>query len=59
MLLNFKAVGVDTIFVRKIKDFEPQVKTWILELSKNCPYSNNNPKLWRISKVVALLKPIN
>lgn len=54
---NGKAAGIDDICVEQVKHFGTVAKEWILSLFNNCRESFQIPKLWRKSKVVALLKP--
>ena len=52
-----KAAGLDGITNEIIKNFGPNTMTWLLTLLNNCAASCTIPKIWRKSRVVALLKP--
>ncbi|CAG9114277.1 unnamed protein product [Plutella xylostella] len=52
-----KAAGVDDITVEQLKNLGPATISWLLKLFNNCLSSAKIPKLWRKSKIVALLKP--
>lgn len=43
--------------VEQIKHFGPDTKEWLLQLFNHCRENFRIPKLWKKSKVVALLKP--
>lgn len=52
-----KAIGLDNIFTEEIKQFGPLTRKWVLELMNNCMLTRNIPKIWRKTKIIALLKP--
>lgn len=54
---NGKAAGEDDICTEQIKHFGDETRKWILKLFDFCKMHYLIPKLWRKSKVVALLKP--
>ena len=56
-LKNGKTAGLDGITTELIKHFGERTRSWILDLMNNCVASSSIPKAWRITKVVALLKP--
>lgn len=52
-----KAAGLDNIFVEQIRNFGPKAKRWILALYNEIRNRKNIPKMWRKTKIIALLKP--
>ncbi|KAL4100859.1 hypothetical protein QTP88_020888 [Uroleucon formosanum] len=52
-----KAAGLDNIFVEQIRNFGPKAKRWILALYNEIRNRKNIPKIWRKTKIIALLKP--
>ena len=52
-----KAAGIDGITTEMIQHFGPNAKTWILAMMNNCVATCSIPKVWRKSRVIALLKP--
>ena len=54
---NNKAAGLDDILCEQIKQLRPGALNWHLKMFNECLGTNNIPKLWRKSKVIALLKP--
>ena len=56
-LKNGKACGLDDISVEQIKQFGPGAKEWLLQFFNNCMSSLKIPKIWRQTRVLALLKP--
>ena len=54
---NNKAAGLDDILCEQIKQLRPGALNWLLKMFNECLGTNNIPKLWRKSKVIALLKP--
>ena len=52
-----KAAGLDDILCEQIKHFGSAALQWLLDMFNECMRTNSFPKLWRKSKVVALLKP--
>jgi len=51
-----KAAGLDNIFVKQICHFGPKAKLWILVLCNEIINRKNIPKIWRKTKIIALLK---
>lgn len=56
-LKNGKAIGLDNMFTEEIKHFGPLTLNLVLELMNNCMMTRNIPKIWRKTKIIALLKP--
>ena len=54
---NNKAAGLDDILCEQIKHLRSAALQWLLEVLNECMRTNNIPKIWRKSRVVALLKP--
>eukprot|EP00057_Strongylocentrotus_purpuratus_P019440 XP_011673914.1 PREDICTED: uncharacterized protein LOC105442933 [Strongylocentrotus purpuratus] len=54
---NNKAAELDDILCKQIKQLRPGALNWLLKMFNECLGTNNIPKLWRKSKVIALLKP--
>ena len=52
-----KAAGLDGITTEMIQHFGTKAKQWILALINKCAATCTVPKMWRKSRVVALLKP--
>lgn len=43
--------------IEQIKKFGPTTLKWLLELYNNCLRQNRIPKIWRKTKIIAILKP--
>lgn len=56
-LKNGKSAGLDNMYTEQIQHFGPAAKQWLLKLFNNVRSTLRLPKIWRKSKVVALLKP--
>ena len=56
-LKNGKAIGLDNIFTEDIKHFGPLMRKWILQLMNRCMLTKTIPKIWRKTRIIALLKP--
>ena len=54
---NNKPTGLDDILCEKIKHLGSAALQWLLDMSNECMRTNSIPKIWRKSRVVALLKP--
>lgn len=52
-----KSAGLDDIRTEQIKQFGPKTRVWLLNFMNKCVEDLQIPKLWRKSRVVALLKP--
>lgn len=52
-----KAAGLGDIRTEQIKQFGPHTRAWLVQLMNKCINDLQIPKLWRKSRVVALLKP--
>lgn len=51
-----KAAGIDGVLPEFLKNLGPKSTKWIATLATNIVNSNNIPKIWRKSKVIAILK---
>lgn len=56
-LKNKKAPGLDDVCTEQIKYFGPIAKKWLLDFFNNVTNTEQIPKIWRKSKIIALLKP--
>ncbi|XP_072022738.1 uncharacterized protein [Amphiura filiformis] len=56
-LKNGKACGLDDVSVEQMKHFGPRTKEWLLQFFNECMRSHKIPKIWRRTRVIALLKP--
>ncbi len=54
---NGKAAGLDDMLCEQIKHFGIKARTWLLQMMNNTVKNNKFPKLWRKSRVIAILKP--
>lgn len=54
---NGKAAGLDDLCIEQIKHFGEKTKLWLVNMFNRCRETYCLPKLWRKSKVIALLKP--
>ncbi|KAI5739816.1 hypothetical protein M8J77_023748 [Diaphorina citri] len=52
-----KAAGLDDIRTEQIKHLGPLTIIWLVRFLNNCVIKPQIPKIWRKTKVVALLKP--
>ena len=53
---NNQASGLDDILCEQIKHLGPKATVWLNEMINNSLASKKFPKLWRKSKVIAILK---
>ncbi|KAL4092417.1 hypothetical protein QTP88_026918 [Uroleucon formosanum] len=56
-LKNGKAAGRDDMCTEQIRHFGNRTKRWLLDLFNNIRDTLKLPKVWRKSKIIALLKP--
>ena len=56
-LKNGQAISFDAIFTEELKHFGQQAKKCLLELFNRSVETNRILKIWRKSRVIALLKP--
>jgi hypothetical protein len=56
-LKNNKAAGIDNMLVEQIKHFGIKTRKWILDMLNECLKTNSMPKIWRQSRIIAILKP--
>lgn len=54
---NIKATGTDGVLPEFLKNLGPRGIRWIARLVNNIVNSNNIPKSWHESKIIAILKP--
>jgi len=52
-----KATKLDNIFIKQIRHFGSKAKNWILALYNEIRNRKNIPRIWRKTKIIALLKP--
>ena len=56
-LKNNKAAGLDDMVCEEIKHFGEATLRWLLQMMNSILKTHTFPKLWRKSKVIAILKP--
>ena len=56
-LKNNKATGLDDMLCEQIKHFGEATLRWLLQMMNSILKTQKFPKLWRKSKVIAILKP--
>ena len=56
-LKNKKAVGIDDVLVEQLKNLGPRAHRWLHSMLNVCFTENHIPKVWRQSKIIAILKP--
>ena len=56
-LKNNTAAGIDDILVEKLKNLGPKAHKWLHTMLNICFIVNKIPKIWRQSKIIAILKP--
>ena len=54
---NNKAAGLDDMLCEQIKHFGEATFRWLLQMMNSILKTQKFPKLWRKSKVIAILKP--
>ena len=52
-----KAACIDNVLVERIKNLGPRAHKWLQTMLSKCFTENKIPKLWRQSKIIAILKP--
>ena len=52
-----KAAGIDDVLMEQLKNLGPRAHRWLQTMLSKCLTENKIPKLWRQSKIVAILKP--
>ena len=57
ILKNNKAADFNDMISEQIKHLGPKAMVWLNEMMNNILVSKRFPKLWRKSKVIAILKP--
>ena len=56
-LKNNKAAGIADILVEQLKNLGPKAHKWLHTMLNTCFIENKIPKIWRQSKIIAILKP--
>jgi len=56
-LKNKKAAGIDDVLVEQLKNLGPRAHRWLHSMLNVCFTENRIPKVWRQSKIIAILKP--
>ena len=54
---NKKAAGIDDVLVEQLKKLGPRAHRWLYSMLNVCFTENRIPKVWRQSKIIAILKP--
>ena len=57
LMKNNKTAGLDGMLCEQIKHLGPKAMVWLKEMMNNILVSKKILKLWRKSKVIAILKP--
>ena len=57
LALKYKAAGRDDVLVEQPKNLGPRAHKWLLTMLSKYLTENKIPKLWRQSKIIAILKP--
>ena len=52
-----KAAGIDDVLVEQLKNLGPRAHRWLHSMLNVCFTENRIPKVWRHSKLIAILKP--
>ena len=56
-LKNNKAAGIYDILMVQLKNLGPKAHKWLHTMLNTCFIENKIPKIWRQSKIIAILKP--
>ena len=56
-LKNNKAAGSEDVLVEQLKHLGQKVNKWLHTMLNVCFTGNKFPKIWRQSKIIAILKP--
>ena len=56
-LENNKAAGIDDILVEQLKHLIPRTRNWLHSMLNTCFTKNKISKVWRQSRIIAILKP--
>ena len=56
-LKNNKAAGIDDVLVEQLKNLGPKTHKWLLAMLIQRLDSEQDPTIWRKSKIIAILKP--
>ena len=56
-LKNNKIAGIDYVLVEQLKHLGPKDNKWLHAMLNVCFTGNKVPKIWRQSKIIAILKP--
>ena len=52
-----KAACIDDVLVEQLNNIGPRAHKWLQTMLSRCLTENKIPKLWRQSKIIAILKP--
>ena len=55
-LKNNKAAGIDDVLVEQLKHLGPIAHRWLYSMLNTCFTENKIPKVWRQSRIIAILK---
>ena len=56
-LKNNKAAGIDDVLVVQLKHLGPRAPRWLHSMLTTCFTENKIPKVWRESRIIAILNP--
>ena len=56
-LMYNKAADIDDVLVEQLKKLVSKAHKWLQTMLSKCRTENKIPKLWRQSKIIAILKP--
>ena len=56
-LKNNKAAGIDDVQVEQLTRLGPRAHRWLHSMLNKCITENKIPKVWRQSRIIAILKP--
>ena len=56
-LKNKKAAVIEDVLVEQLKNIGPRAHRWLHSMLNVCFTENRIPKVWRQSKIIAILKP--
>ena len=56
-LKHNNAAGIDDVLLEQLNNLGPRAYKWLKTMLSKCLTENKIPKLWRQSKIIAILKP--
>ena len=56
-LKNNKAAGIDDVLIEQLKHLGPKAHRWLHSMLNMCFTENKIPKVWRQSRIIAIIKP--